>query len=175
MLLFSDLVAADIYKCVDPAGKVGTIYSAAPCGINAQLVISLPQDKPARPAVQEIQPRQSMALALNSGENYSIVGSVKGVPMVYLVDTGASMVSVSKRVMDQAGIYSCVRHVEVFTSNGNVRECVAIVPEITFGIFRMTNVEVAVVPNMSVDGLLGMAALRHFTVSQQDGVMTISN
>ena len=116
-----------------------------------------------------------MALSLNGGENYTVAGSVKGIPVIYLVDTGASMIAISKRVMDQAGITTCVRYIDVMTSNGDIRGCIAIVPELTFGVFKMNNVEVSIVPNTSIDALLGMGALRHFKVNQQGEIMTISN
>jgi clan AA aspartic protease (TIGR02281 family) len=170
-MLFASLVSAEVYKCVD---NRKTTFSNTPCGENAQLVSSLLHEKPA-PTVTKPHQAQSMALTLNGGDNYSVAGSVKGVPVVYVVDTGASMIAFSKRVMDQAGAYSCVRYIDVFTSNGDIRGCITIVPELTFGVFKMTNVEVSIAPNMSIDALLGMGALRHFKVNQQGGVMTISN
>jgi len=171
IILLSSIASAATYKCVDHRK---TTYSASPCGDNPQRVPDFPADKSSVP-VAKLPQSQSMVLALNGGENYTVAGSVKGIPVVYLVDTGATMIAISKRVMDQAGGFSCVRYVDVLTSNGDIRGCVAIVPEITFGIFKMTNIEVSIVPNMSIDALLGMGALRHLKINQQGGLMTISN
>ena len=104
-----------------------------------------------------------------------VAGSVEGIPLVFQVDTGASMVSVSKRITDEAGIYSCIRYQNMATANGIVRQCVAKVSEITFGVFRMNNIEVAIVKNMAVDALLGMAVLRTLKIHQEHGVMTLEN
>jgi len=174
ILLFSSAASASVFKCVEN-GK--TVYSATPCGDNARDISeqmsksnlssgNQPPDKPQS---------SSMALTIGGDGTYTVMGSVKGVPVSYQVDTGASMISVSKRITDQAGIFSCVRYIQLHTANGEVNSCIALVPEITFGVFRMANVEISIVPNMTQDALLGMGALRHFKINQQAGIMTISN
>ena len=60
------------------------------------------------------------------------------------------------------------------TANGNVNACMAIVPEVSFGGFRLTDIEVAIMPNMSGDALLGMNVLRKFHIEQIGEAMRIS-
>ncbi len=41
------------------------------------------------------------------------------------------------------------------------------------GSFRLLDVEVAIMPNMQGEALLGMNALRRFRLEQSDGVLTL--
>jgi len=174
LIIASNSVSAAVFKCKDQ-GK--TVYSGEPCSGEVQNI----SERMARPNLSSgIHPpdepqSSSMTLNLHRSGTYMVAGTVKDVPVTYQVDTGASMISVSKRVMDRAGIFSCVRFMNFSTANGSIRTCVGIVPEITFGVFRMSNVEVSIVPNMEPDALLGMGALRHLKINQNDGKMTISN
>lgn len=175
-VLISNIATAAVYKC---EGSGNTVYSAEPCSNDAQdisekvskpnLMLGSPQ-----PDQQPIESK-TMSLTLTRAGTYMVAGSVEGIPLVFQVDTGASMVSVSKRITDEAGIYSCIRYQNMATANGIVRQCVAKVSEITFGVFRMNNIEVAIVKNMAVDALLGMAVLRTLKIHQEHGVMTLEN
>jgi len=108
-----------------------------------------------------------------SNGHYFSSGTINDAPVVFLIDTGATNVSVSRDLAIRAGIRKCQSH-QVMTANGSVNACMATVPEITFGAFQLTNIEVMVMPNMSDEALLGMNALRNFRIEQVDRVMRIS-
>lgn len=105
--------------------------------------------------------------------HYFSSGSVNGVPVVFLIDTGATIVAISEQIASRVGIQKCTPQ-QTTTANGNVNACKAIVPEITFGEFRLTNVEVLVMPNLPGNPLLGMSVLRNFHIEQIDQIMRIS-
>lgn len=105
--------------------------------------------------------------------HYLSVGSINGVPLVFMVDTGASIVSISSAMAARIGISQCAP-ITVSTANGKAQGCMAKVPEMTFGGFRLSNVDVAVMPSMSSDGLLGMNVLRHFHIEQANDTLIIS-
>jgi len=105
--------------------------------------------------------------------HYFSSGAVNGIPVVFMIDTGATVVSVSAEIASRAGIQKCT-HQKTTTANGIVNACKAIVPEVTFGEFRLTNVEVMVMPNLPGNPLLGMNVLRNFHLEQIDQVMRIS-
>ncbi len=93
---------------------------------------------------------------------------------MFLIDTGATTISVSTEIASQAGIKKCTPQ-QTTTANGNVSACKAIVSEVIFGKFRLTNIEVMVMPNMPGNALLGMNVLRNFHIEQIDQVMRISS
>lgn len=106
--------------------------------------------------------------------HYFSSGTVNGSPVVFMIDTGATIVSISSEIASQAGIQKCAPRL-VSTANGKVSACAATVAEITFGSFKLTNVDVNVMPDMPGSALLGMNVLRNFHIEQIDKVMRISS
>lgn len=92
-------------------------------------------------------------------------GTVEGVPVEMVIDTGAGGFTISKRVADAAGLTGCEKKYWAITANGKVLGCLVTAKEITFGPFRVTNVEVGVAQNMGVDALLGNGVLKHFNTN----------
>lgn len=108
-----------------------------------------------------------------TNNSYTIIGTVQGVPVVHLIDTGATRTSINKRVAAIAGIV-CQSAGISDTANGSVKTCISMASEITFGGMVVKNVSVSVMPNMSVDVLLGMNVLEQFKINQGSGFMQIS-
>lgn len=115
----------------------------------------------------------TLHLTQQANGHYISAGSINGFPLVFMVDTGASMVAISSGMAAQAGITKCTPRI-FSTANGKVQGCVAVVPAMTFGGFRLSDIEVAVMPNMSSEGLLGMAVLRRFRLEQANDTLIIS-
>lgn len=173
LLCCSAEVLADAFKCKEN-GR--TIYSQHPCGDDAVFVdqkISSSADDVLPVPVMPSGGFASLILSLDGGLGYRVDGTVKGVPVRFHVDTGASFTTIPRSVAVKAGIYEC-RQKMYSTANGTIQGCAATAREITFGNFRVTNVEVSILP-FSDTPLLGMNVLRLFRVEQQPGgVMTIS-
>ena len=106
--------------------------------------------------------------------HYYSSGTVNGSPVVFMIDTGATTVSISSEIASRAGIEKCSPQL-VVTANGKVNACKTTVPEVTFGKFKLTHVEVTIMPNMPGNALLGMNILRNFHIEQIDKVMRISS
>ena len=115
------------------------------------------------------------AIVLNADRkgNYEIGGAINGVPVEFIVDTGASTVAVSQGMAAQMGLSGCLPS-ESSTANGKVGACIAVAHDLAFGSFRMKNVPVAVMPNMHGMALLGMNALGTLHMTQSNGQMKIS-
>lgn len=122
----------------------------------------------------EVIGNDALELLQSHEGHYFSSGTVNGVPIVFMIDTGATTVSISSKIAARAGIKKCVP-VNVSTANGIVDACVATVSEVTFGNYRVTDVDVTVLPNMFGDALLGMNVLRNFRIEQVDEVMRISS
>ncbi|MDD3352023.1 retropepsin-like aspartic protease [Zoogloea sp.] len=131
----------------------------------------------------------ALELRLGRGGHYEVGGSVEGLPVRFLVDTGASVSSVSRALGERLGIRACPAvgfdlsashepgccRPQVFsTANGQVEACVARVPSLRFGPFEVRHARVAVMPGMDDQALLGMDVLRHFRLVQQDRRLVVS-
>lgn len=157
---------AAVYKCVDN-GRV--TYSATPCGDNAQ---RLPERSE---SPQQTDTGATLTLYLRADHSFRVPGTINNYPVEFVVDTGASSTVISQRTAKAVGIKSCTGLGYSSTANGVVRNCVATVPELSFGTFHLNNLTVTILPNLNVAGLLGMDVLRQMKVEQRGDVMYISN
>ncbi len=162
-LLLPGIAWGNTYKCAGPDGE--TVYSATPCGANAQVVPFVDD--------QAIS-GGNLVLHLDENHNYRTPGTVNGAPVNFVVDTGASGTVISQQVATAAGIRSCITLGYAATANGVVSRCAATVSELTFGEFHVKNLVVIIMPNMAVDALLGMDVLGRLKIRQEDGVLYLS-
>ena len=113
----------------------------------------------------------SMQVQRQANGHFYLPGSVGGVAATFMVDTGASVTSISGELAQQADIRNC-KPVQFQTANGEASGCLALVPHMTIGNFKLENITVAVMPNLETN-LLGANVLRNFQVSQNDSSMLI--
>ena len=105
--------------------------------------------------------------------NYSMPGAINGVPVTFMVDTGASTVAISAAMADRMGLEGCMG-VASQTANGRAVGCMALAREVRFGPFTAHDVRVAVLPNMPPDtALLGMNVLSRLQIIQQGGRLVL--
>lgn len=108
-----------------------------------------------------------------SQQGYVTSGSVNGIPVSFMIDTGASHVSLSTELALQAGI-RCYQQNKSSTANGFVVGCSGTAAEITLGPFYLTNVEVNIAPNLTSGALIGMDVLRRFNMVWRDDMVKIT-
>jgi clan AA aspartic protease (TIGR02281 family) len=128
--------------------------------------------RPVQPA-PEVGGQGFVDLAQRPDGHYYASGNVNGMPMVFMLDTGATLTSLSQEMASKSGISSCAART-FNTANGTVQGCVAKAPKIQIGSFILRDFEVAIMPNLPGGALLGMNVLRLFRLEQQGGVMRIS-
>lgn len=100
-------------------------------------------------------------------------GTVNGVRTRFIVDTGASMVAISRQLAIDAGIRQC-NPIHASTANGRTEGCLGILSDLTFGPYRLQNVEVIVMPDLPGGSLLGMNVLRQFKITQDGQEMVLA-
>lgn len=113
-----------------------------------------------------------MEIRQHSDGHFHIAGSINNTPVTYLVDTGASVTSLSQGTADRAGVTDC-KPATFQTANGAINGCIGRVAQLTIGNYEVQNAVVAVMPNMQVE-LLGMNVLSQFQISQSNGLMRLS-
>ena len=113
----------------------------------------------------------SMEVQRQENGHFYLPGSIGDIPVTFMVDTGASVTSISSDLASQAGITNC-KEVQFQTANGSASGCVAFLPRMTLGNFIIENITVAVMPNLETN-LLGANVLRNFQVSQNGNSMLI--
>ena len=95
-----------------------------------------------------------------------------GKSLSFVVDTGASFVSLPEAFAHDAHIY-CDDKIGMNTANGKTDACTAKIKKLQFGAFYIEDVAAVIVPNLG-QPLLGMNVLQLFKVDQDKGEMHIS-
>lgn len=115
----------------------------------------------------------SVELARARDGHFHLDGAIQGTPVRFLIDTGASTVSISRDLAARLGV-AC-EHTSAFnTANGVVQGCTGRVSTLDFGPFRLENLTVAVLPQLTSEALLGMNALRHVHLVQKEDRLRLS-
>jgi len=162
-----------VYKCKDAQGKM--IYQAAPCAktdvsvstwaAQAQLTAQEGDDG-------ESQNRRVLILKQQGNGHYFVDGVINGKPLNFVVDTGASLVSLPRSLAYAANM-SCKDQVTMQTANGASTVCTAVIARLKVGHFLLKDVNAMIVPNLS-QPLLGMNVLQQFRIEQDNGEMRLS-
>jgi aspartyl protease family protein len=161
-----------IYKCKNQQGNI--IYQKSACTENAEAVSSWTSVIKEKPAEKEPEKKVHRELVIKPGANghYFLDGSVNDKPLTFVIDTGASVVSLPGSLASNAGI-DCKDQVVMETANGQTGACTAVISELKFGHFVMKNAPATIVPNLS-QPLLGMNVLQQFNIKQENDEMHIS-
>lgn len=163
--------AGTIYKCRDAAGN--TLYQQTPCEKEVQAVSSwasatvadIDGDSPVAEA-------KTLVMGQGNGGHYFIDGSVNDSYLNFVIDTGATLVTLPLAMAAGAGV-KCQGKASVQTGNGVIQACTATIQKLKFGNFTLHYVQALVAPNLS-QPLLGMNVLKRFHVEQDNGQMRLS-
>lgn len=104
--------------------------------------------------------------------HYEAQGTINGRPVTFLVDTGATDVSMPESTARALGLEFGPK-VGVMTAAGPASAWMTRLDEVTVGGIRRENVR-ATITGGNFDGiLLGMSFLKHYNLQQQDGRLVI--
>ena len=139
------------------------------------------QDRAAKPEVAarvaEIAPAvNTLVYPANEQGHVILEAAVNGAPMRLLVDTGASLVTLTPEDAHSAGIApgELVFNHRVSTANGSARMAPVTLREIRIGQLSIYDVPAAVLENLNIS-LLGMSFLSRLqSYEMRDGKLTIS-
>ncbi|WP_420389742.1 retropepsin-like aspartic protease family protein [Marinobacter sp.] len=113
-------------------------------------------------------------LKANRQGHYLVNGTINNHNVTFILDTGATTVSVSEAVAQKAGL-NRGRPGIAQTAAGTVKVWSTIIPELRMGNMRFNHVPGTISPAMDPEMvLLGMSVLRQLNFSQQSGVLTLS-
>lgn len=105
---------------------------------------------------------------------YELKGSANGQNVHFLLDTGATEISIPVSVADRLNLVRG-RAYPVSTANGQVTVYSTQLDTVSIGPFTLGNVSAHINPGMDGNvALLGMSFLRHFEMNQRSGELTIS-
>jgi len=133
---------------------------------------------------RQINPNQNVAgrfengvreitLAANRFHHYVATGEINGEPVVFLIDTGATDVSVPESLAKSLGLPKGMQGYAQ-TANGTVTIWATSIDKLTLGNLEFYDVRASINPGMEGDEvLLGMSALRQVELIQKDSKLTL--
>lgn len=123
---------------------------------------------------KRVQGSGSLTLEPVAGGHFAVQGSINHQPAYFLVDTGASILSVPASFAKHAGITECQKSKSI-TAGGIVDTCRATAKTLTIGQFTLRNVELSYGKGLEPDTfLLGMNVISQFKLEQQGDIMKLS-
>ena len=115
---------------------------------------------------------QEMVIAVSRDGHYYLEGAVNGVPLRFMVDTGATYVAVDAQFGRSAGLPDGIPGY-FSTANGNVEGRLVRNQTVKAGVFELSGLTVAVMPARDGEGLLGQNFLSRFDVTQSEGTLRL--
>ena len=116
--------------------------------------------------------KREIAIPVSRDGHFYLDGAVNGVRLKFMIDTGATYVSVGEDFARSARLAKGISGY-FSTANGRVEGRIVKDLDVEADVFRVSGLSVAITPSHGMVGLLGQNFLRRFEVSQAAGVMRL--
>jgi len=116
--------------------------------------------------------KRSITLQRGRFGHYLVTGDINGARAEFLVDTGASSVSIPVEVAERAGL-SRGAEISVITANGIGKAYKTKLDLLRIGDLEIRNATAHINPGLSDEVLLGMSVLQHFELVQRGDTLVI--
>lgn len=115
----------------------------------------------------QVAPGTELVLKRSGNGHYIFPGTINGQPVTFLLDTGATLVSVPAHLAGKLGLEAGA-YQQSITANGAVATRATRVESLAFGPFNVRGVPASLNPGMGGDQvLLGMSVLKHLEFTQR--------
>ena len=117
---------------------------------------------------------KQLTLEMNLSGSFMVNGKINDKPVKFLVDTGASQVSIPEQVALSLGLGRTGRKIVIHTANGQVDAYETELDTLSVGQIELRFIPALINPGDPSDTiLLGMSALKHLHFTQRDGMLIL--
>jgi aspartyl protease family protein len=121
----------------------------------------------------QVTPGTELVLKRSRDGHYVFPGTINGQPVSFLLDTGATLVSVPAHLARDLGL-EAGPPMQAVTANGTVMTRATRIDALAFGPFDVRGVPASLNPGMAGDQvLLGMSVLKHLEFSQRGDTLVL--
>jgi aspartyl protease family protein len=114
-----------------------------------------------------------VSLTRNRYGHYVTSGLINHQPVTFLLDTGATHISIPANVADRLGLERGVSQ-SVMTANGLIRVYSTVLDSVAIGVLELRGLQGGINPHMGGDEiLLGMNFLKHLEILQRGDQLTL--
>lgn len=117
-------------------------------------------------------PRE-VVLQRNAMGHYVASGSLNGVPVVFLLDTGATTLAISESLANRLELKRGAQ-MQMTTANGTITAYSTTIDRVTLGVIELRQVRASITPSMREEEvLLGMSFLKQLEFTQRGDTLII--
>jgi len=121
----------------------------------------------------QVAPGAELVLQRGRGGHYVFPGEINGQPVTFLLDTGATLVSVPAHLAGGLELEAGA-HQQSVTANGTVDTRATRIAALAFGPFMLRDVRASLNPGMADDQiLLGMSVLKQLEFTQRGDTLVL--
>jgi len=121
----------------------------------------------------QVAPGTELVLKRSADGHYLFPGTINGRPVNFLLDTGATLVSVPAHMAADLGLRAGARQQSI-TANGTVSTRATRLDSMAFGPFDLRDVPASINPGMADNQvLMGMSVLKHLEFSQRGDTLVL--
>ena len=115
---------------------------------------------------------RTVLIRMDSNNYYRAYGTIDGIKVRFIIDTGANSVAIPEWLAKKIGI-KYLHEMRVQTAGGEVRGYLARIKHLTVGSIQLYNIRAMVMQDDSKYILLGMSALRQLEFRQRDNFLVL--
>jgi aspartyl protease family protein len=123
---------------------------------------------------EDEQGRVLVVLQRERSGHYRAEGKINGLPLVFLIDTGATDVAISERAARAMGLEFGPR-IQIMTAAGPAKAWGTRLEQVSLGSLERNNVRATIMPGLGDEALLGMSFLKHFSLRQEGEKLVIES
>ncbi len=116
--------------------------------------------------------KRSITLERSRYGHYLVTGTINNAEVDFLVDTGATSVSIPAVFADKIGLQRGAP-IQISTANGISVAYQTRIDSLQIGDLEVRNATAHINPGLSDEVLLGMSILKHYELVQRDGTLII--
>ncbi|HEY9098303.1 MAG TPA: TIGR02281 family clan AA aspartic protease [Thiobacillus sp.] len=121
----------------------------------------------------QVAPGAELVLKRSGDGHYIFPGTINGQPVTFLLDTGATLVSVPAGLAGKLGLEPGA-YQQAITANGTVTTRATRLDALAFGPFTLNGVPASINPGMAGNQvLLGMSVLKHLEFTQRGNTLML--
>ena len=121
----------------------------------------------------QVAPGTELVLKRSGDGHYIFPGTINGQQVTFLLDTGATLVSVPAHLASKLGLEAGA-YQQSITANGTITTRATRVESLAFGPFNVRGVRASLNPGMGGDQvLLGMSVLKHLEFTQRGDTLML--
>ncbi len=124
--------------------------------------------------VAQVPPPRQIVLPMGSGGHFTTIGMINGQVTTFLVDTGATSVSISQIEAEKLGLrYMYGKRIVTQTANGVVPAYQFQLTSVRISDVEVRDIEAIVIPGTMSHVLLGNSFLNRFQMRRENDIMTL--